>query len=261
MRTETGRRDHIRHEPHPFIRIEAIAVLASQGTLPSTTVLTTPRPSFTLHCKVIMHDLHKALGDISTIRREMARSTQFRGYGPATLATTGVFAFVAAGAQAFWVRDPQHHLVAYLCVWMGAAIVSAALTGAQMYTRTRRLHSGLSNEMLRTAVEQFLPSLVAGALLTIVLVHYVPASCWMLPGLWQIIFSIGVFSSCRFLPRPVVAVGAWYLMTGLTCISLGSSRALAPQLMGLAFGVGQWITAAILLVATPGSGDGADNEA
>ena len=32
-----------------------------------------------------MNDLHKAIGDISSIRRQMARSTEFRGYGPATL--------------------------------------------------------------------------------------------------------------------------------------------------------------------------------
>jgi len=30
----------------------------------------------------------------------------------------------------------------------------------------------------------------------------------MLPGLWQIVFSLGVFSSCRFLPRPMLAAGA-----------------------------------------------------
>ena len=39
-----------------------------------------------------MNDLNKALGDISSIRRQVARSTEFRGYGPATLAATGVFA-------------------------------------------------------------------------------------------------------------------------------------------------------------------------
>jgi hypothetical protein len=202
-----------------------------------------------------MDDLHKALGDISTIRREMARSTQFRGYGPATLAATGLLAFLAAGVQRLWLGDPQHNLNAYLGLWIGTAIVAATLTGVQMYTRTRRLHSGLSNEMLRTAVEQFLPSLAAGVLLTIVLVRYVPTVCWMLPGLWQIIFSIGVFSSCRFLPRPMVAVGAWYLLTGLTCLSFGNSYALAPQFMGLSFGIGQMIAAGILLVANVEAGD------
>ena len=49
-----------------------------------------------------MNDLYKALGDISSIRRQMASTTEFRGYGPATLATTGLFAILAAAAQALW---------------------------------------------------------------------------------------------------------------------------------------------------------------
>jgi len=53
----------------------------------------------------------------------------------------------------------------------------------------------------------------------------------MIPGMWQVIFSLGVFSSCRFLPRPVAVVGAWYLLTGLTCISLADNRALSPWAM------------------------------
>ena len=198
-----------------------------------------------------MNDLHKALGDISSIRREMARSTQFRGYGPATLAATGAFAVLAAVVQALWLPNPANHMRGYLGIWISTALLSAALTGAQMYTRTRRIHSGLSDEMIRMAVEQFLPSVAAGALITMVLVHYVPSVLWMLPGLWQVIFSIGVFSSCRFLPRPMIAAGVWYLFTGLLCLALGDTRALAPETMGLSFGIGQLIVAAILLIATP----------
>jgi cobalamin biosynthesis protein CobD/CbiB len=198
-----------------------------------------------------MNDLHKALGDISSIRREMARTTQFRGYGPATLAVTAAFAALAAVAQALWLPDPASHIRGYLGIWISTALLSATLTGAQMYTRSRRIHSGLSDEMIRMAVEQFLPSIAAGLLLTIVMVHYVPSVSWMLPGLWQVIFSIGVFSSCRFLPRPMIAAGVWYLFTGLLCIALGNDRALAPATMGLSFGIGQMIVAAILLFATP----------
>jgi len=47
-----------------------------------------------------IHPLDKALGDITSIRRQVARTTEFRGYGAATLAATGVFAFLAAIAQA-----------------------------------------------------------------------------------------------------------------------------------------------------------------
>jgi hypothetical protein len=44
-----------------------------------------------------------------------------------------------------------------------------------MYTRTHRMHSGLSDE-IRMAVEQFLPAVGAGVLLTIALVRFVPAA-------------------------------------------------------------------------------------
>jgi hypothetical protein len=202
-----------------------------------------------------MSDLHKALGDISSIRRQMADSTQFRGYGPATLAATGLFAFLAASSQSMWLTDPVNHIPAYLGIWISTAVLSAALTGVQMYTRTRRIHSGLSDEMIRMAVEQFLPAVGAGVLVTIALVRFVPAVVWMLPGLWQVIFSLGIFSSCRFLPRPMIAAGAWYLLTGLVCISFGDSRALAPWTMGFAYGAGQLLVAGILFVATP---EGAD---
>ena len=202
-----------------------------------------------------MSDLHNALGDISNIRRQMARSTQFRGYGPATLAGTGAAALLAAAAQAFRLPDPAHHLQAYLSLWIGIAVLSSGVAGVQIYTRTRRLHSGLSDEMLRTAVEQFMPAVGAGILITGVLVRFVPSVLWMLPGIWQVIYSLGVFSSCRFLPRPMIAAGAWYLLTGLTCLALGDFRALAPWTMGVAFGVGQLLVAGILLIATPENED------
>ena len=56
-------------------------------------ILTILQPQDTLHCKVKtgMNDLNRALGDISSIRRQMARSTEFRGYGPATLACYGSY--------------------------------------------------------------------------------------------------------------------------------------------------------------------------
>lgn len=202
-----------------------------------------------------MSDLHKALGDISNIRKQMAYSMQFRGYGPATLAATGIFAFLAASSQSMWLTDPANHIQAYLGIWISTAVLSVALTGVQMYTRTRRMHSGLSDEMIHMAVEQFLPAVGTGILITIALVRFVPAVVWMLPGLWQVIFSLGIFSSCRFLPRPMIAAGGWYLLSGLVCISFGDSRALAPWTMGLAYGAGQLLVAGILFVAIP---EGAD---
>ena len=119
-----------------------------------------------------------------------------------------------------------------------------------MYRRSRRMHSGLSGHMIRMAVEQFLPAVGAGVLITIVLARVVPTVSWMLPGMWQLIFSLGIFSSCRFLPRPMLLAGMWYLSVGLACLSLGDSQALAPWTMGVGFGAGQLFVAAILFLTT-----------
>ena len=197
-----------------------------------------------------MTDLNRALGDISNIRRQMARSTEFHGYGPTTLASTAVFAVAAAGAQALWVPDPMNHVRAYLGVWLATAVVSAAVIGVHAMSRARRIHSGMADEMIRMAVEQFLPAAGAGALITVVLVRAAPDAVWMLPGLWQVIFSLGVFASCRFLPRQLAIAGGWYMLTGLFCLSLGDARALSPWAMGVPYAVGQLLVAGILLVTS-----------
>jgi hypothetical protein len=91
--------------------------------------------------------------------------------------------------------------------------------------------------------------------MTIVLVRAVPSALWMLPGLWQVIFSLGVFSSCRFLSRPMLAAGVWYLLSGLTCIMLADVRALLPWAMGIPYGVGQLLIAGILYFTAEEGGD------
>lgn len=201
-----------------------------------------------------MDELHKALGDISSIRRQVARTTEFRGYGPATLAGTGVFTLLAAGAQGHWIPQPALHISEYAGLWCATALASTVLAGVQMYTRSRRIHSGLSDEMIHMAVEQFLPAVGAGLLLTVVLWRAVPALEWMLPGLWQVIFSLGIFASCRFLPRLIILAGAWYLLAGLICIGLGGNRALSPWAMAIPFGTGQMLVAGILFFSAKESG-------
>jgi hypothetical protein len=194
-----------------------------------------------------MNELSKALSDIRRIRQQVVESTEFRGYGPATVAGTGLLAAIAAVGQSRWLPDPASHHCAYLGHWIGTAAVAVALISIEMYARTRRMQFGMADAMIRRAVEQFLPAVAAGILLTVAVVRYVPGSFRMLPGLWQVIFSLGVFASCRFLPRPMIAVGAWYLITGLVLISLADDRAISSWAMGIPYGVGQALVAMILL--------------
>jgi hypothetical protein len=194
-----------------------------------------------------MIDLDKALADITAIRSQMARGTEFQGYGPLTVAATGLLALAAGVVQAAFLPSPATDPFAYLALWIAAAIISVVLTGGEMVARSRRIHSGLADEMIHAATEQFIPAAVAGALLTFVLFRFAQQSLWILPGLWQIIFSLGLFASCRSLPRPIFAVGVWYLGTGLATLVLASGpQAFSPYAMALPFGIGQLLMAAIL---------------
>jgi hypothetical protein len=202
-----------------------------------------------------MDDLNKALSEIGNIRRQMARSTEFRGYGPATLAATGLIALAAACTQMLCLSHAELHPWTYLSIWGVTAVVSASLIGAQMISRSHRIHSGLADEMIRMAVEQFLPAIGAGAVLTAVIAYYAPSALWMMPGLWQILSGLGIFSSCRFLPRMMKFAGAWYLMSGLFAIALADDRAFSPWIMGIPYGVGQFLIAGVLYCNALGDTD------
>src|ERR1700687_892762 len=194
-----------------------------------------------------MRDVNRALTDISVIRGQLARDTEFRGYGPATLAATGVLALLVAGAQALWLKHPAAHVHLYVSLWVVTAAASLVVIGMETIQRSRRAHGALAVPMLQSAVEQFLPAIVAGGLLTVVLLQVAPQILWMLPGLWQIVFSLGVFASCRFLPRPMFIAGIWYLACGLSCLALvPSEQRFSPWVMGIPYGVGQLLVARIL---------------
>jgi hypothetical protein len=193
-----------------------------------------------------MSDLDRALAEIKRIRCQVARDTQFRGYGPASISATGVLAILVAAGQSHWTRNPAD-FYAFAAVWVATAFVSVAMVAVQMTIRARRVHCGFAVEMVHSAVEQFMPALVVGVLLTAVVLRSAPKEAWMLPGLWQLLFSLGVFASCRFLPRLTFGVGVWYLMAGLaTLVFQSESQSLLPWTMGIAFGVGQLLVAAVL---------------
>lgn len=192
-----------------------------------------------------MTDLNRALVEIRDIRRQVAQTTEFRGYGPLTLTATAVLAVLAGVVQMRWLPEPASAPVEYVALWLTTAVLCAALIATQMIGRAKRMHSGMADEMIRAAVAQFLPAGVVGAILPLVLLRVRADVFWLLPGLWQIIFGLGVFASCRSLPRPMLLVGGWFLLTGFACVALGDARALAPFTMGGAYGIGMMLVATI----------------
>jgi hypothetical protein len=204
-----------------------------------------------------MRDLQEALADINAIRVQVARGTQFRGYGPKSIAASGLLAIAVATAQSLLISGAERNVATFLSLWTATAVIAVALAARETFSRTQRLHPGFSRVMIQSAVEQFMPSVVVGLLLTVVLLRVAPDEVWMLPGLWEIAFSLGIFASGRFLPRPLFAVGLWYLVCGLMYLAIESGpRTLSPWGMGIPFGAGQLLVAAVLKYGSADSTEG-----
>ncbi|MCJ2015738.1 hypothetical protein [Methylobacterium sp. J-076] len=201
-----------------------------------------------------MHDLDKALADIVAIRTQIARDTAFRGLGSATVTATGGVALATAVGQSYWLGDPNLRPGLFFGTWIAAALIAFALIGVEALRRTRKLHSGLADAMVLSAIEVFLPAAGAGACLGLVIARFAPDEVWMLPGLWQLLVGLGLFASARILPRAVQGVGAWYLLAGLAVIAVSAgTQSLSPWTMGGPFVVGQAVLALIVQRTSGGS--------
>jgi hypothetical protein len=191
-------------------------------------------------------ELHEALGRISEIRAKVTATETFRGFRSFTVGSTGLMAFVGAAAQAYRLDRPTEQVGEYVSMWVGVAMMALIVAGSEVWYRYSTTESLLRRRLTVLIVQQFAPCMVAGAALTAVIVTSANQVAWMLPGLWAIVFSLGVLAICRFLPRAAFWVGAYYLASGTLCLALGNVQPLAPWKMAVTFGVGQLLAGGVL---------------
>jgi hypothetical protein len=119
--------------------------------------------------------------------------------------------------------------------WLVVAGVCVSICMADLAYGYLQATSSTDRGRTRSAVTQCLPPLVAGAIATACLIEAAPE---LLPGLWAVFYSLGLFSSRLHLPKAVGWVGVWYLASG-TVMLWGAADVGSPWSMGLCFGAGQ----------------------
>ena len=192
-------------------------------------------------------EIRDALGQIAEIRQQMARNEVFRGYRSLSVGSVGVLGVLAAIAQPHLVPTPASDLSAYLTLWISVAAAAVLLVAFGLWRRVRTTDSTMERHSTLLSAEQFLPCIAVGALATLAIYRGAPEAGWMLPGLWSLLFSLGVFASVRQLPRQVFWVGAYFTACGFGCLLWGrGANAFSPWQMGISFGGGLLIGAAIL---------------
>ena len=117
----------------------------------------------------------------------------------------------------------------FLTIWLGVAIASSLSAGLEMIVRG--ILSGNRQVWLthRKLISSLLPALLVGAVLTGALFNFAMSSSEhmgreliaMLPGMWAMLFGLGLFSCRAALPGSARKVAAYYLAAGMICLMFG----------------------------------------
>ena len=202
-------------------------------------------------------DLRDALAQIAEIRAHIAQNETFRGYRSATVAASGLLALLGAAIQTLWIPDPQQQFTAYLKLWIVVAAASFLIFAAEIAWRSYLHAAPQARQLTLLAVQQFAPCLVAGGLLTYAIVGYAPASVALLPGLWAVVLSLGIFASCRLLPPATIWIAGYYLLGGTAALVFARGESsLSPWAMAGTFGAGQLLAATVLFLTLERNHDG-----
>ena len=189
-------------------------------------------------------EIERALAQIQEIHGHLAKSEVYRGYRSVPMAFTGMIGLLASVAQPYVLGDSPTG-GAFLQFWATICVANVLIVTADMVWDYHLHLAPRDQRMTRQVVGQFIPSLVAGAVITLVFTrgHEVE----LLPGLWALVFSLGAFASRPYLPRGIGWVALYYLVCGCVLLGLAQGGAsLAPWSMGASFGLGQLFLALVL---------------
>lgn len=190
-------------------------------------------------------DFSRALSQIDDIHRQIARGEMYRGYRSLPLAASALIGLIAAWMQprALGLSDP----IGFVLYWAAIA-ACAGLVGASEILYRYVVHDDRA-ERRRTqqVVGQFMPSLLAGAVITASFVHLSAALVPLLPGLWAICFGVGTFASRPYLPRASGWIALFYYVAGVGLLWIARGpEPLSAWWVGGTFGAGQLMAAAVL---------------
>jgi hypothetical protein len=186
-------------------------------------------------------EIQRALSQISEIHEHLAKTDVYRGYKAVPVGLSGVIALLAAAFQHHFVNNAE----TFLAYWLAVALIAAGTAGGGIVYSYFLQESPLARRSTRVAVGQLLPCIVAGVAVTALAPR--PEAVQYLPGIWAILFSLGVFASRPYLPRITGWVALYYLVAGSALFAVADGgRSLSPWGMGITFGFGQILAGIVL---------------
>lgn len=148
----------------------------------------------------------RAADNLRFIRDTMERAASFTavpGWGGVVIG----FSALLAGAIAF--RRP---LAGQFQVWLFEGLAALVLGAVFVRAKSRRLAAPLRSSPARRALLSFVPPLVAGAVLTLVLLRQNQLSA--ISGMWMLLYGVAVVTGGAFSVRIVPVMGICFMLFG-----------------------------------------------
>lgn len=169
----------------------------------------------------------RAMDNLRYIRETMERSAAFTGipgWGEVAIGSTALVATVLAANQPSFKG--------WLTVWLVEGLISLLIAGWAMDRKARAVGMPLMSGSGRKAIFSLAGPLVAGALLTLVLVRAGLNSA--IPGVWLLLYGTGVVTGGMFSVPAVPLMGSCFMVLGAA--ALFAPPNLANWFMGAGFG-------------------------
>jgi hypothetical protein len=188
-------------------------------------------------------EIREAMERLDTIHEHLVRSEEYRGFKAAGVAVTGFVGLVAAAVQPLFGGGAEFFVV----YWVAIAVISAVVSVSPALHAYWRLEDEFTRRRTRRVLWQFLPCVLAGAAITAFVSRAHPDVVPCLPGIWALVFGLGLVAERPYLPAAIGGVAFFYLAAGAILLAV-SATAIEPSgwAVGGVFGPGQLASAVIL---------------
>ncbi len=195
--------------------------------------------------------LQEALSDLKEIRAQLDRASPIREFRSIAVGLSGIITIIGSTIQLIMGYSWQGTLTEYLCVWLAVAFCSLMVAIVEVIVRSHINSKPIPWKMHRKLATQIGPSFLVGAVLTAAILFSTRGG-WMLPGMWALIYSLGLFACTQHLPRHSVWAAVYFLVGGTICLWHSyfgrgpDMTALSAWYMAILFGGGQFLLGTIL---------------
>src|SRR5688572_30305317 len=169
----------------------------------------------------------RAMDNLQYIRETMERATAFTGISGWGQVAIGVTALAAS-----FLASQQKSFKGWLAVWIAEAVIALLIAGWSMDRKARAAKMPLLSGPGRKVAFSLSPPIFAGALITVVL--YRAGLTHAIPGLWLLLYGVGVVTGGMFSVSAVPIMGLCFMAMGAA--AFWAPAGLADWFMAAGFG-------------------------